>query len=100
MSALTKLNEYLLPAPKPLIGAETIQLILLREVLDYTVLRTEETRELNTVYTPLSIADPTTAAKRVAFLGTNQKAPESRELEHLLRSASRATGRNAEPIRH
>jgi hypothetical protein len=43
MSAMTTLNRYLLPAPRPLIGAETIQLILLREVLDYTVLRTEDT---------------------------------------------------------
>src|SRR5581483_2292601 len=31
--------------------------------------------------------------KRVAFLGTKQKAPESRELEHLLRTANRSAGR-------
>ena len=47
MATLDKLKDYLLPKPKPLIGAETIQLLLFREVLDYTVLRTEETRELN-----------------------------------------------------
>ena len=94
--SLEKLEAYLVPEPQPLIGAETIQLILLREVLDYTILRTEETRELNAVYTPLSIADPT-PTKRVAFLGTKQKAPESRELEHLLRTANRNANRTDVP---
>jgi len=88
MSALTKLNKYLLAAPRPLIGAETIQLILLREVLDYTVLRTEDTRELNSAITPLSESDRQTVAKRVAFLGSKQKAAESRQMEYILRSAA------------
>jgi len=90
--SLKLIEPYLIPAPAPLIGAETIQIVVLREVLDYTVLRTEETRELNTVYTPLSIDDGS-PTKRVAFLGTKQKAPESRELEHLLRTANRSAGR-------
>lgn len=90
--SLSLIEPYLIPAPAPLIGAETIQVIVLREVLDYTVLRTEETRELNTVYTPLSTSDPS-STKRVAFLGTKQKAPESRELEHFLRTANRAADR-------
>lgn len=89
MTALQKLNDYLLDTPKPLIGAQTIQLLLLREILDYTVLRTEETRELNSVNTPLSESDRT-VTKRVAFLGSKQKAAESREMEYLLRSAARA----------
>lgn len=94
MSALTKLNEYLLPAPRPLIGAETIQLILFREVLDYTVLRTEDTRELNSANTPLSESDRTKVVKRVAFLGSKQKAAESRQMEYILRSAASKAGKD------
>lgn len=52
---LELLKPYLEAKPSPLIGAKTIQLLLIREIHDYTVLRTEETRELNTVATPLSI---------------------------------------------
>jgi CRISPR type I-D-associated protein Csc2 len=89
-----KLKDYLIDRPRPLIGAETIQLILLREILDYTVLRTEETRELNSVNTPLSEADRATTVKRVAFLGSKQKAAESREMEYLLRSATTAAGKD------
>lgn len=94
MSALEKLSPYLVDTPKPLIGAETIQLLLLREVLDYTVLRTEETRELNSAATPLSESDRATVTKRVAFLGSKQKAAESRQMEYLLRSATAAAGKN------
>lgn len=94
MSVIEKLNDYLVEEPKPLIGAETIQLVLLREVLDYTVLRTEETRELNSANTPLSEIDRTTVVKRVAFLGSKQKAAESRQMEYLLRSAATATGKD------
>ncbi len=89
-----RLESYLVDHPKPLIGAETIQFVLLREILDYTVLRTEETRELNSVNTPLSDTDRTTIAKRVAFLGSKQKAAESREMEYLLRSATAAAGKD------
>lgn len=92
--SLTKLEPYLADHPQPLIGAETIQLILLREILDYTVLRTEETRELNSANTPLSETDRTTVAKRVVFLGSKQKAAESRQMESLLRSAANAAGKN------
>jgi CRISPR type I-D-associated protein Csc2 len=93
MGALEKLDPYLVESPKPLIGAETIQILLLREVLDYTVLRTEETRELNSVNTPLSESDRATVAKRVAFLGSKQKAAESRQMEYLLRSAAEQAGK-------
>lgn len=89
MATLDALKDYLLDRPEPLIGAQTIQLILLREILDYTVLRTEETRELNSVNTPLSQKERT-VTKRVAFLGSKQKAAESRQLEYLLRSAAAA----------
>ncbi|MGB7721406.1 MAG: type I-D CRISPR-associated protein Cas7/Csc2 [Bryobacteraceae bacterium] len=96
MSALETLKQYLVGKPKPLIGAETIQLLLLREVLDYTVLRTEETRELNSASTPLSENDRQTTVKRVAFLGTKQKAAESRQMEQMLRSAAAAMRREIE----
>jgi CRISPR type I-D-associated protein Csc2 len=96
MATLDKLKDYLLPKPKPLIGAETIQLLLLREVLDYTVLRTEETRELNSAATPLSENDRATVTKRVAFLGSKQKAAESRQMEYLLRSAAGQAGKTIE----
>jgi len=91
MNGLEKVQNYLVEKPKPLIGAETIQLLVIREVLDYTVLRTEEDRQLNTVVTPLSItnSEPT---RRVAFLATKQKAAESRQLEHLLRTACQEVG--------
>jgi CRISPR-associated protein Csc2 len=93
MNAFDKLNGYILAAPRPLIGAETIQLILIREVLDYTVLRTEETRELNSANTPLSETDRKTVVKRVAFLGSKQKAAESRQMEYMLRSATTNAGK-------
>jgi CRISPR type I-D-associated protein Csc2 len=91
MGAIDSIQNYLVDHPRPLIGAETVQFILIREILDYTVLRTEEDRQLNTVVTPLSI-EKTDSTRRVAFLATKQKAAESRELEHLLRTACRDAG--------
>jgi CRISPR-associated protein Csc2 len=49
------------------------------------VLRTEESRELNTVVVPKSIADPTPEVK-VAFLASKQKAVETRMYSKLLRT--------------
>lgn len=96
MPALDSLNNYFVERPRPLIGAKTIQLVILREVLDYTVLRTEETRELNAVNTPLSESNRATVAKRVAFLGSKQKAAESRQMEYLLRTAAEQAGKEVE----
>lgn len=90
--AFSKVAPYLVEKPRPIIGAETIQLILIREIMDYTVLRTEETRELNTVHTPLSINKADKPVRRVAFLASKQKAAESRELEYLLRTATKKAG--------
>ncbi|TEB11496.1 hypothetical protein Psfp_03955 [Pelotomaculum sp. FP] len=84
---MTIIEQYLVDKPQPLIGAKTLQLIVMREILDYTVLRTEEDRQLNTVYTPLSVKEDK-ATRRVAFLATKQKAAESRQLEQLLRTAT------------
>ncbi len=91
MNMLDKIQGYLVDRPSPLIGAETVQLILVREILDYTVLRTEEDRQLNAVVTPLSVKHPETT-RRVAFFATKQKAAESRLLEQLLRTARREAG--------
>lgn len=90
-SELDRLQPYLEAKPRPLIGAKTVQLLLIREIHDYTVLRTEDTRELNTVATPLSIKQESDI-RRVAFLATKQKAAESRQLEYLLRTAAEAAG--------
>ncbi|HRQ42245.1 MAG TPA: type I-D CRISPR-associated protein Cas7/Csc2 [Chloroflexota bacterium] len=87
MSSLDLLKPFTVTKPEPIIGAKTIQLILMREVLDYTVLRTEDTRELNTVATPLSIENGQNTM-RVAFLATKQKAAESRQMEQMLRTAN------------
>jgi CRISPR type I-D-associated protein Csc2 len=95
MSSLDLLKPYTVEKPEPLIGAKTIQLILIREVLDYAVLRTEETRELNTVATPLSLSNGSKTIVRVAFLATKQKAAESRQLERILRTATGEAGLKA-----
>lgn len=100
---LPSLRAALVPKPQPLAGRETIQIILVREVQDYTILRTEETRELNTVWTPGKAgsdgaSDEQVAAEpveRVAFLATKQKAAESRELEGLLRTWNSVAGRGS-----
>lgn len=92
MSSLDLLQPFTVEKPQPLIGAKTVQILLMREILDYTVLRTEDTRELNTVATPLSLNNDDEATMRVAFLATKQKAAESRQLEQLLRTATSEAG--------
>lgn len=93
MNNLDLLKPFTVEEPQPIIGAKTIQVLMVREILDYTVLRTEETRELNTIATPLSLDDNDTTM-RVAFLATKQKAAESRQLEQVLRTASLEAGMN------
>jgi CRISPR type I-D-associated protein Csc2 len=82
-AALTPLKDHLVPNPEPLAGRQTIQIVLIREIQDYTILRTEETREINTVVTAGLDDKP---VERVAFLATKQKGAESRQLEDLLRT--------------
>ena len=88
MNSLDLLQPFTVEKPQPLIGAKTVQILLMREILDYTVLRTEDTRELNTVATPLSLNNGNEDTMRVAFLATKQKAAESRQLEQLLRTGT------------
>ena len=92
MNSLDLLQPFTVEKPQPLIGAKTIQILLMREILDYTVLRTEDTRELNTVATPLSLNNGNEDTMRVAFLATKQKAAESRQLEQLLRTGTSEAG--------
>ncbi|WP_028307043.1 type I-D CRISPR-associated protein Cas7/Csc2 [Desulfitibacter alkalitolerans] len=84
--SIEKLKEFTVEKLNPIIGAKTVQLIIFREILDFAVFRTEEGRELNTVVTPRSIKEDDDV-QRVAFIGTKQKAVESRTLERILRSA-------------
>lgn len=86
-----KLQNGLIEAPEPLLGAETIQIILAREIHDFTVLRTEPTRELNTVVTPTSITEMSPLL-RVIFLASKQKSVESRALRSILKTAKSSLG--------
>jgi len=88
---LEGLDQYFVDVPSPLLTWETIQIVLYREILDFAVFRTEESRELNTVMTPASV-DGDGLVERVAFLASKQKAVESRELENLLRTAANREG--------
>jgi CRISPR type I-D-associated protein Csc2 len=90
------LDDYFVTTPEPLRETLTIQLILARNILDYTILRTEDTRELNTVAIPLSKKN-LEATLRVVFLGGKQKAAETRKLGDILRTANRVVGRNDIP---
>lgn len=63
---------------------KTVQILLVRQTHDYTIFRTEETRELNIAVTPTSISDPKQKA-RVVFLASKQKAPETREFASLIK---------------
>ncbi len=81
------LKKYTVEKLTPIIGAKTIQLLVFREILDFSIFRTEESRELNTVVTPRSIKEANETEQRVAFFASKQKAVESRTLEHMLRTA-------------
>ncbi len=63
---------------------KTVQILMIRQTHDYTVLRTEETRELNIAVTPTSISNSAQKA-RVVFLASKQKAPETREFSSLIK---------------
>lgn len=86
-AGLNSLNGYFEDIPKPITGLKTIQIYLIREILDFTVLRTEEDRELNVLTTPKELGSKE-EIQRVVFLGSKQKAVESRTMEKLLRTAA------------
>lgn len=84
-ASFKKLEPYLVESISPLLDARVIQVLILRQTHDYTILRTEESRELNTVVIPESIAS-TKPTVKVAFLASKQKAPESRMFSRMLRT--------------
>ena len=90
--AFELLKDYFVETPKPILSKETIQVVLMREALDYAIFRTEETREINKALTPISIQRPNEQMERVAFLASKQKAVESRELAQVLRTAAAEQG--------
>ncbi len=90
--AFEPLKDYFVDAPKPILTKETIQVVLMREALDYAIFRTEETREINKVLTPVSMERIGEQMERVAFLASKQKAVESRELARILRTAATEQG--------
>jgi CRISPR type I-D-associated protein Csc2 len=91
-SAFEPLKDYFVDAPQPILTKETIQVVLMREALDYAIFRTEETREINKVLTPVSVQKADEQIERVAFLASKQKAVESRELARVLRTAATEQG--------
>ncbi|MGQ4911855.1 MAG: type I-D CRISPR-associated protein Cas7/Csc2 [Candidatus Thorarchaeota archaeon] len=84
-SGFTKIKDYLVDEISPLLDSKVVQILVLRQTHDYTVLRTEESRELNTVVVPEDINSSTPSVK-VAFLASKQKAVESRMFARLLRN--------------
>ncbi|MBD3408045.1 MAG: type I-D CRISPR-associated protein Cas7/Csc2 [Candidatus Lokiarchaeota archaeon] len=84
-SSFKKLEDYFVDKISPLLDAKTIQILLVRQTHDFTVLRTEESRELNTVVVPENIESSKPTVK-VAFLASKQKAVESRMFSRLLKT--------------
>lgn len=70
-------GDLLLDQPPLLKTPKTIQVLVLRQTHDYTIFRTEETRELNIVALPRHVGDGNQTL-RVAMLASKQKAPENR----------------------
>ncbi|MHA1137770.1 MAG: type I-D CRISPR-associated protein Cas7/Csc2 [Candidatus Thorarchaeota archaeon] len=84
-SSFNKIKDYLVDEISPLLDSKVVQILVLRQTHDFTVLRTEESRELNTVVIPDNIKS-TTPTVKVAFLASKQKAVESRMFVRLLRT--------------
>lgn len=79
------LADYFVDEIPLLRTAKTIQVIALRQTHDFTVFRTEETRELNIVTLPGSISNYDPVLK-VVMLASKQKAPENRNYVTLFRT--------------
>ncbi len=90
---LNNVKEYFVEKIPLTRTAKTIQILLIRETHDYTIFRTEETRELNIVTLPRSMSDPTPTI-RVVMLASKQKAPENRKYIELVRTLALDYGIN------
>ena len=76
--------------------AKTVQVLVIRQTHDYTIFRTEETRELNVVTLPRSTDNPE-AVLKVVMLASKQKAPENRMYARLFKTYASALGVSLEP---
>ena len=88
---LQPLADYFVESIPTLRTAKTIQVIAMRQTHDFTVFRTEETRELNIVTLPMSTSNPNPVLK-VVMLASKQKAPENRSYLTLFRTFAEKEG--------
>lgn len=80
-----KLTPYLVEQISPFLTAKTIQIIVIRQLMDFTILRTEDSRELNTVELPISFEEQDTKLFGL-LLASKQKAVENRYYMELIRT--------------
>jgi CRISPR-associated protein Csc2 len=85
------LTKFFVESPRLFRTSKNIQILVLRQTQDFTIFRTEETRELNLVTLPKSALDKTPTVK-VVMLASKQKAPENRLYHNLLRTAAEEVG--------
>ncbi len=85
--AFSKLKPFFSEEITPFMNSMTIQILLIRQVLDYTILRTEDSRELNTVELPKSFNN-TDRDVYGLFLASKQKSVESRKFMEFFRTIS------------
>ena len=90
-SFLQPLTDYFVDEIPLLRTAKTIQVIAIRQTHDFTIFRTEETRELNVVTLPMSVDNPNPVLK-VVMLASKQKAPENRNYITLFRTFAEKEG--------
>ncbi|MGB9759923.1 MAG: type I-D CRISPR-associated protein Cas7/Csc2 [Brevinematia bacterium] len=83
-SLFEKLEPYFEQELQKYRTTKTIQILMLRQTHDYSIFRTEETREINTVVLPKSISDNSPTLK-VALFASKQKAPENRYFANMLK---------------
>jgi len=85
-----KLEKFFVDSPRLFKTSKNLQILVLRQTQDFTIFRTEETRELNLATLPRSVSDKTPTTK-VVMLASKQKAPENRLFHNLLRTAAEAS---------
>lgn len=83
--ALKKYEKWFVSLPMPTTKNLYVQILLLREIHDYSIFRTEAGAELNTVLTPKSLEN-SKRIKRVVVLGRKFKAVERRVGRDIIRS--------------
>ncbi len=89
--ALERLQSYWEKDLPLLRTPRTIQILLVRQTHDYSIFRTEESRELNVVALPHSLRHKNSET-RVVMLASKQKAPETRRFAELAKALAQETG--------